>query len=442
MTLLSGTLADIDLATIAAATSLGRASLRFELSTATGERIGRLVLKAGRIVSATAGARHGQEALSVIMSAGRDARFELAHEPIEPASIRAIGSVDQLASLGRGAHVTRTAAPPDPPAMNGRASAVNGNAPSTARGTSRVQMMQGRLDEFDLMTLLQTIGMGRQLVELEIRDRAGAALGAVRVKSGKVVAAHARGSVGLEAISELMSSPASFQFASFRVGDDLGQATALASLSDVMLRFADLSVELRDRVIVEGSLSEFDIPTLLQTLGTGRQHCALEVHDELTCLGVIFMKSGMVLAARAGDLVDTQAIRHLVSLGHDEQFRVVRLASPTPAQTTLGSIQQVLLDLAVPEARVPAVASTSAAPDDPGPSQAKRKGGERIARWAIPVAVVLGGAIVLLIVRGTHGTQSANSNAAQVVIAKAAMDAARATQGAASATPAATGAQA
>ncbi|HEX7839598.1 MAG TPA: DUF4388 domain-containing protein, partial [Kofleriaceae bacterium] len=102
MMLASGTLADLDVASIAATTSLGRSSLRLELRAASGEPIGSLVLKAGRIVSATAGAARGHDALRVIMNAGSDARFQLAREPLDFALSSALASVDELGKLARG----------------------------------------------------------------------------------------------------------------------------------------------------------------------------------------------------------------------------------------------------------------------------------------------------------------------------------------------------
>ena len=172
--LLSGTLADLDLPSIAAMTSLGRTCLRLELRQSSGDLIGTMVLKAGRVVSATAGGVRGRDALRVIMRSASDTRFQLAHEPLDFAMASALASVDELPHFARGT----TGASPIPRLptddddgdgddrdREGTLSLKPGSPPRTASpARARVAMMQGRLDEFDLLTLIQTVGLGRQLV--------------------------------------------------------------------------------------------------------------------------------------------------------------------------------------------------------------------------------------------------------------------------------------
>ncbi|TMQ05312.1 MAG: DUF4388 domain-containing protein, partial [Deltaproteobacteria bacterium] len=343
VTLLSGTLADLDLASIAQVTSLGRTSLRLELRTRSGELIGRLVLKAGRVVSASAGGVHGRDALRVLMTAASDTRFELAREPLDFALSSALGSVADLGALQRAPlGSTRQPAIARPP----RAATRPGPTPQAA---VRIEMMQGRLDEFDLLTLLQTLGVSRQLLEIEVRDRAGAPAGRISVKAGKVVSARAGDTAGFDAISQLVTSPRSFQFAAFRVVGDIGQVPELASVSEVSLRVAQATAPQRNRVVMEGALSEFGIPALLQTVGCSRQHCALEIHDHRAISGAIFLKAGVVLSARAGLLTGIPAIQHLMSSHPHDRFRLLHLADPAADQVPLGPISHILLELEAPE---------------------------------------------------------------------------------------------
>jgi hypothetical protein len=414
--LLSGTLADLDLASIAAITSLGRASLRLELRESTGDLIGSLVLKAGRVVSATAGANHGRDALRVIMNSASDTRFQLAHEPLDFALASAVASVEELWRLAHGSAPNPGAAPgpgdvepalaatqplpmrrnpptgtarrPAPPApqrhatrpdaphrSNAHASTHSGThagahastyrgpgslhsngtrvrraRAGTVRAPDRLPMMTGRLDEFDLLTLLQTVGVGRQLVEIEIRDRDEQLLGEIRVKSGQLLSAQAGEIEGVAAVSALLRNSESFAFAAFRIAAELNEIPALASVTEISVRFgveADAEAA-RDTVVMEGSLSEFDLAAVLHTVGCTRQHCALQVHDGLTVTGTIVVKSGQVLAAQAGGLTGIPAVQQLINGHHDEQFRLIQLATPPPDDAPLGPIGQVLIHADAP----------------------------------------------------------------------------------------------
>ena len=429
--LLSGTLADLDLASIAAITSLGRASLRLELRESTGDLIGSLVLKAGRVVSATAGANHGRDALRVIMSSASDTRFQLAHEPLDFALASAVASVEDLWRLAHGSAPNPSAAPgagdvepalaatqplpmrrnpptgtarrPPPPtpqrhatrpdaphrsnAHAGTHAGAHSNAhhgpgslhsngtrvrrarAGTVRAPDRLPMMTGRLDEFDLLTLLQTVGVGRQMVEIEIRDRDELLLGGIRVKSGQLLSAQAGEIEGVAAVSALLRNSESFAFAAFRVAAELDEIPALASVAEISVRFgveADAEAA-RDTVVLEGSLSEFDLAAVLHTVGCTRQHCALQVHDGLTVTGTIVVKSGQVLAAQTAGLTGIPAVQQLINGHHDEQFRLIQLAGAPPDDAPIGPIGQVLLHADAP---APFSGPQSAGPQSAEPPEA------------------------------------------------------------------------
>jgi hypothetical protein len=347
MTLLSGTLADLDLETVAAATSLGRSSLRLELRSPGGELIGSLVLKAGRVVSASAGGVHGYPALRVLLSQASNTRFVLARETLDFALSSALASVDELGALaGEVTEVERRS-----PASNGRPSRAVRDERSNpvSPAAPRVPMMQGLLDEFDLLTLLQTIGVGRQLVEIDVRDRSGTSLGVVAVKSGKIVWARVGHTAGLEAVGKLLGLSSSFQFAAFRVAGDIDQVAELASVAEVSFRFARGTGELRmHRVVMEGELTEFDIATLLQTMACSRQYCALEILDAQATSGTILVKAGFVLSATCGRLSGVRAIRQLIAEHGHKRFRMLRLNADVPDQAPLGPVARILLALDSP----------------------------------------------------------------------------------------------
>ncbi len=358
MTLMQGTLADLDLASLAAVTSLGRTSLRLEVSDPAGVPVGHLVLKAGRVVSATAGEVHGRHAMQVIMRSTASTRFRLVHEPLDYVLSSALASVEELAELAGprpGFARSSTESPP-----------IEAQSPprrSTSQGATRARMMQGRLDEFDLRTLIQTIGMGRSYVELEILNEGGSKVGIVGIKAGYIVSARTRDSQGIAAMSELLRSPTSFEFAVFRIDAELGAREALGTVSEILFRSQDPAPpppspspaeSIPEPVpIMEGSLSEFDVATLLQTVGCGRQHCALDVFDDQHVVGTIHMKSGVVVSAAAGTRTAIPALRHLAGLQAPHRFRLSRITAAIKEQAPVGSISKLLLQLDPPPAAPP-----------------------------------------------------------------------------------------
>lgn len=393
MTVLAGSLADLDLVSLADVTSLGRSCLRLEVTGPDGALVGYLVLKAGRVVSASAGALHGRNALHVILNAATTARFRLLREPHELALAAPLASVDELVELSR-AHprLARATGAPEaaaqsrpyavpmpaprgdsgasdvsrqgvfkrPQRITGASGAVAmPRPPILAQGTgARIRMMEGRLDEFDLATLLQVLGLGRSCIELEILDESGAAVGAVWVKAGKLVFARAGNIEGVAAIAELMTARDGFQFAAFRLDADLASANALADLGHVLAshtaprsqaRSARASAVPAPRaLIMEGSLADFDVPTLLQTVAVGRQYCELELGRDGAVLGSIRIKAGMVLSASAGSLTGQPALHRLVGLAAPHWFRLHRLSEALDSTAPLGSLHQLLLATAAP----------------------------------------------------------------------------------------------
>ncbi|HEX3479543.1 MAG TPA: peptidoglycan-binding protein [Kofleriaceae bacterium] len=421
--LLSGTLADLDLAGIAAMTSLGRTSLRLELRASTGDLIGSMVLKAGRVVSATAGEIRGRAALRVLLRAAGDARFQLAPEPLDFVLSSALASVDELQHLARG---TAGSSPAPRSAIRGRAdddadpdddgdddgddaacrdAAQPADPGSQARraptASGRIAMMRGRLDEFDLVTLLQTLGIGRQLIEIEVRDRAGMPLGTVRVKSGKLVAAQAGAASGVGALSVLRLATECFEFAAYRIATEPRQLGALASVAELgpaharpptsrppTVSGADAPAP-DDRaaappagpVVMEGSLMDFDVRTVLEVLAATRQQARLQILDPgQPPLGEVALKAGWILSSQAGALRGVPALAFLLAASPRLHFRVLSAADPAGDAALLGRVHELLAGL--PVARAARAAST------------------RILRWAIPISFALGGAIVVLATRG------------------------------------------
>jgi Putative peptidoglycan binding domain len=376
---MQGTLADLDLASLAVVTSLGRTSLRLEVTDPSGELVGKLVLKAGRVVSATGGGVRGRNALQLIMGSAGNSHFRLVREPLDYELSSALASVDELAALGR------------PPRAHSSSERLEIADPPPVRASSdpsaRVRMMEGRFDEFDLATVLHTIGMGRSCVELDVRDNARALIGAVRIKAGMVVSAQARNVEGIAAFSALMRAPDCYDFVAFRIDGDLANVAALGTVTQLVLGASDPgpSVPIEAVPILEGSLAEFDVPTLLQTVACGRQHCALEIYDDERVVGTIELKSNQVLSAVAGSLTARQAVHHLIGLGAPHRFRLIRRSGPIGDQAPVGSIHQLLLPPEPsPDALAARPAEAAAVVSAPAPVVVPPDGQDRAGRPIVP----------------------------------------------------------
>ncbi|MGH7440372.1 MAG: DUF4388 domain-containing protein, partial [Polyangiaceae bacterium] len=99
--------------------------------------------------------------------------------------------------------------------------------------------------------------------------------------------------------------------------------------------------------VLEGSLSDFDVPTLLQTVNLGRQLLLLEVLEERRLVGAICVKAGMVLHATAGHLTGTAAVQRLIESSPTGRFVMWRLCGEVDDVHPLGSVPSTLMRAAV-----------------------------------------------------------------------------------------------
>lgn len=367
--IMAGTLQDLDLSMVMDVTSLGRQTLRLEVMTSSGATIGFVVVKAGRVISAQAGAHHGPAALAVILNADANARFRLVRDTSR----------------------TDTAVPF---AMVGEPIKYPQSASSLfAEGTNpKIRVMEGSLTDFDVPTLLQTIGMGRMYMEIDVLSETGEAIGSVFLKAGKIMSARTGSFEGLQAVRELLESPKHFHFAVFRVDDEVSKklqsVDPVGGLSQVLMDAQprterathpvlprpervtaprDVKVAADRTPIMAGLLSEFDVPTLLQTLGVGRQYVGLEVHDGGTLVGQIMVKAGMVVSASAGELSGVAAFRKVVQSPTSFSFDMFRTTAAVPAGEPLGPMHRLLMSAMEPvapvaSAKVPAATMLGMAP--------------------------------------------------------------------------------
>lgn len=351
-TILSGALSEADLASVLGVTSLGRQSIRLEVFTASGAPIGHAVLKAGRVLAATAGVHSGRAALRVILSAPGTARFRIVRETDSPAG-EPIALVEEVL---QSVPTLPTSTPPPVP--------------------TRIRVMDGSLRDFDVATLLQAVGSGRQHIALDILGHDRHPIGSMLVKAGKILSAQTASAEGIAAVRELLASPSEFGFAVYRLDSGIGDAEPVGSIAQVLIdpppvtrgRAATIDPEPREhRVsappprtpVLRGSLTEFDVPTILFTLAVARQFNCIELYERDQIVGTIYAKAGMVISAATPQLQGLAAFQWLVRSPPHFQFSVFRVHSEVGEQP-LGSIYQLLSS---PEASHHSMVAASAIPE-------------------------------------------------------------------------------
>jgi hypothetical protein len=390
--IVAGRLSDFDLPTLLHTFSVSRQVMALEVLAPSGAVAGRVVLKGGKVVAATAGHATGTEALRKIMSSSAQARFRVFNEGAALTdNVVPLGSVDEL--------VERPGASP------------------RSSGDARVRMMEGSLAEFDIASVMQAVCIGRQYTELNVLGPYQEPIGTICLKAGRVVSAKAGTIEGMAAIHQLLDTPKNYQFAVYRNTADVPAEEPLGPVGEVLLRAQKSAPKARlvrrteaaeqamslasngvsdarghfpdenepptaqravvtdpGRVrIMEGALSDFDVPSLLQVANLGRQQVLLEVLDGDRPVGAIAVKAGMVLRANAGHLQGTAAVARLVLSPVHFSFVMSRLAEALDNVDPVGSLDSVLLraatssELAANVDLPPRTSETTGRPPSPGP---------------------------------------------------------------------------
>jgi hypothetical protein len=174
--------------------------------------------------------------------------------------------------------------------------------------------------------------------------------------------------------------------------------------------------------MLAGSLAEFDVPTLLQTVCIGRQSTLLDILDaDGRALGSVHVKGAKVVSATAGTLRGFDAIRILINAPGTWQFVVSRSPTPVDDVEPIGSVAEVLFEAPDVERRPENLATVNGtavdAPRELGPAKKRESqravmaatSGDRKSRRrrralvAAPVAVAIA-ASALLAVFGPSST--------------------------------------
>lgn len=95
--------------------------------------------------------------------------------------------------------------------------------------------------------------------------------------------------------------------------------------------------------VMQGSLQDFDLPSVLQVVGLGRQYTGVDVRLENGLQGTVFVKSGKVVSVQANDSSGVEALARLVGFGRGS-FSVFRSETPPSLPQPIGPLRQLLVD--------------------------------------------------------------------------------------------------
>jgi chromosome partitioning protein len=95
--------------------------------------------------------------------------------------------------------------------------------------------------------------------------------------------------------------------------------------------------------VMQGDLRDFDLASILQVVGLGRQYTGVELQLEGGKRGAVFVKSGKVVDVQADDLSGADALASLFNMPRGAFF-VFRSETPANLPEPLGSLNQLVLE--------------------------------------------------------------------------------------------------
>ena len=347
--ILRGRLEELDFGSLLSAMRLGRQYLTLEVYDAAGECTGVVAVKAGRIISASVDGYTGIEAVRRLLERRDASEFRVLPQPmaaeLAPEPLGTITAITQ--ELERSTE----------------------NKAGMLR--ARTEVMQGTLSEqLSLDDVLRGLAITRQYITLAVSDADGNALGEIAVKANKVLSARAGNLLALPALQKLRQAPNGSQFAAFVERGSIAHLHPLGTVADVLERSKLSTLDRLSRSsngahkktswsavaaqtmpgatasaqgrVLEGKLEEFTLSHVLTVLSTSRQHFEVLVRDDAaTPVGLIEVKSGMVIAASTDKLTGVAAAHELLR-PHKGYFVAVRRIESSAELPALVSLQQLL----------------------------------------------------------------------------------------------------
>lgn len=187
--------------------------------------------------------------------------------------------------------------------------------------------MEGSLDEYDLVNVVQTVGAARHPANLELRDEQDELIGSIQLEAGHIVSAETEQLSGLEAVRRLLKSPRPRHFYVYRMQrreteERVGAVTLV--LAQVLSQSTPPPPEAAP-VLLQGNLAEVNLRDVAVAVSLGRICVGIEVYaPDGRRSGALYLRGGKVLFAAWGRLSGEGALRELLRPRRDGRFVMFR----------------------------------------------------------------------------------------------------------------------
>jgi chromosome partitioning protein len=187
--------------------------------------------------------------------------------------------------------------------------------------------MEGLLDEYDLVNVVQTVGAGTHATGVELRDEEGDLVGSLLLRSGHILGARADELVGFEAVRRLFKTPRARRFYVYRGEPDptlepVGRITLV--LAQVLSHSVPPPPEATP-IMLQGSLAETNLRDVAAAVSLGRVCVGIEVFSpEGRRVGALYLRGGKVLFAAWGRSAGEAALSELFKPRRDGRFVMFR----------------------------------------------------------------------------------------------------------------------
>lgn len=210
--ILEGSIEDFELSQVLRVLSTSRQPIELHVWDDVAKSVGVIDVKAGFIIGAGTDKLSGLPAARELLSA-RSGRF-VAVRRAEPSTERpALTSVNELLKPSK-----------------------SDAQPQTAESNKGIPVLDGKLGELDVESLLRVAAASRQFTGVHIFDKSRRPVGSIYVKGGHIVRAKAEDLTGLAAVRRLLAAPRDFVFLVQRYPDAPQVTTSIGSIGSVLQR--------------------------------------------------------------------------------------------------------------------------------------------------------------------------------------------------------------
>jgi chromosome partitioning protein len=230
----------------------------------------------------------------------------------------------------------------------------------------RATVMEGSLDEYDLVHVVQTVGAGSHPTGVELHDDDGELVGGMLLRAGEIMSAQADDLHGFEAVRRLFKTPRARRFYVYRA-DSVSDAEPVGRITLVLAQVLSHSVPpppASTPILLEGSLAETNLRDVAAAVSLGRVCVGIEVFaPDGRRVGALYLRGGKVLFAAWGRSAGEAALAELFKPRRDGRFVMFR-SSDARVGEPLGNLSDVLRPKRVLDAG--ALGMESVAKDDQG----------------------------------------------------------------------------